>query len=262
MPRYRHWLLDGDGHIARLTLNRPAEENNLTADTLYELREISAYLRSWRDIWVVLLQGQGRHFSTGIDVDMIRARIDQPERENKDFLLELQGCLDDFEALEVPTIAKLHGFCIGGGLILALCCDFRIASRRTVFSLPEVRLGIGVIMGTQRVTRTVGAAAAKEMILLGKRFNAEAARDYGLVHAVVAPEELDGAVDEFAKKFLSLPPRTVGIAKRMINVGQDLPLRESQDLEIESQAEILGSPDMREAIESYQEKRPPRFTGE
>ena len=175
MSEYQHWLLSEEGHVATLTLNRPDAMNSLTSETLYELRDITAYLHTRRNIWVVIVQGQGKHFSTGMDVSVIQERLDQPEQANRAYLLSLQQCLDDFEALEKPTIAKLQGFCIGGGLILALCCDFRIASQRTILSLPEVKLGIGVIMGTQRVTRVAGVAATKEMILLGKRFNASAA---------------------------------------------------------------------------------------
>jgi len=259
---YQNWLLSEEAHVAKLTLNRPHDMNSLTAEALYELRDITSYLRSQKGVWVVILQGQGKHFSAGMDVNVIRERLDQPEEANRAFLLGLQECLDNFEALEKPTIAKLQGFCIGGGLVLALCCDFRIASQRTIFSLPEVKLGMGVIMGTQRITRVAGVAATKEMVLLGRRFNADDARAYGLVNSVVPPHELDAAVAAFAAKFQNLPPRTVGIAKRIINVGHNLSMRDSQDLEIDAQAELLDSPDFREALASYREKRPPRFTGE
>ena len=262
MSDYQHWLLSQEGHVATLTLNRPSEANSLTAETFYELRDITAHLRTRKDAWAVIVQGQGKHFSQGADLSMIQGRLDQPEKANREWLLDLQGCLDDFEALEKPTIAKLRGFCIGGGLILALCCDFRVASKRTIFSLPEVKLGLGVIMGTQRVTRVAGVAATKEMIFLGGRFNAATALEYGLVNQVVAPDELDAAVARLAAKFRSLPPRTIGVAKRIINEGYSLSMRESQDLEIDAQAELLDSPDLREAVASYLEKRQPRFVGE
>jgi enoyl-CoA hydratase/carnithine racemase len=234
MSGYQHWLVTERAHTATLTLNRADEQNSLMPETFYELRDITAYLCTRKDVWAVIVQGQGRSFSTGLDVNTIRDRLDMPEQANREFLLGLQRCMDAFEALEKPTIAKLHGFCLGGGLIPALCCDFRVASQRTVFGLPEVRRGIGVIMGTQRVTRVVGVAATKEMILLGKRFNASAARAYGLVHQIVPPQELDEAVDALADKFRSLPPRTVGISKRIIDQGHAMPLRESQDLEVDA----------------------------
>jgi len=262
MSEYQHWLLHEDDRIATLTLNRPDVMNSLNEETLFELREITAQLGTRKDVWAVIVQGQGKHFSLGMDVNVIHERLDQTKQANREFLLGLQKCLDDFEALEKPTIAKLHGFCVGGGLIFALCCDFRIASRRTIFYLPEVRIGLGVIMGTQRLTRVADVAATKEMVLLGERFNAQKAQAYGLVHQVVPPDELDAAVMKLAEKFLKLPPRTVGIAKRIINEGHNMSMRESQDLEIDAQVEILGSPDLREAVESYLEKREPRFTGE
>ncbi len=262
MSEYQYWLLTQEAHVATLTLNRPQAMNSLTEGTLHELRDITAYLRTRKDIWVVVVQGQGKHFSAGLDLGLIRSRFDESEQANREFLLDMQLCLDEFEALEKATIAKLHGFCIGGGLILALCCDFRFASTRTVFSLPEVKLGIGVLMGTQRVTRVAGVAATKEMILLGGRFNAQSAQAYGLLHKVVPADELDAAVASLAAKFEVLPPRTVGICKRIIDRGYSLSLRESQDLEIDAQAELLDSPDLREAIGSYMEKRRPQFAGE
>jgi enoyl-CoA hydratase/carnithine racemase len=262
MSEYQHWLLSEDAHIVTLTLNRPEVMNSLDAETMYELREITAQLSTNKDVWAVIVQGQGEHFSVGMDVRVIQEGLNQSEKNARESLLNLQGCLDDFEALEKPTIAKLQGFCIGGGLVMALCCDFRIASQRTIFSLPEVKRGLAVLMGTQRVTRVVGVAATKEMILLGKRFNAQEALAYGLVNRVVPPDELSAAVAELAEKFLKLPPRTVGIAKRIINKGHNMTMRESQDLEIDARAELLGSPDLQEAIESFLEKRESRFTGE
>jgi enoyl-CoA hydratase/carnithine racemase len=122
--------------------------------------------------------------------------------------------------------------------------------------------GLGVILGTQRVPRLAGVAVTKEIILLGKRFNAGAAKGYGLVHQVVPPDELNAAVAALADKFLLLPPRTVGIAKRIIDVGHNMPMRDSQDLEIDAQVEVLDGPDVREAIESFLEKRRPKFIGE
>jgi enoyl-CoA hydratase/carnithine racemase len=261
MFQYQHWLIDEEAHTVTLTLNRPDAMNSLDAETLFELRDITTQLSKRNDVWVVIVQGQGKHFSIGMDTKVIQDHIIHSGKAARVFLLSLQECLDDFEALEKPTIAKLQGFCIGGGLILALCCDFRIASQRTIFSLPEVRLGLGVIMGTQRVTRVAGVAATKEIVLLGKRFNADAAHAYGLVHRVVPAGELNAAVENLAQKFHRLPPRTIGIAKRIINEGHNLSMRESQELEINAQAEVLESPDLQEAVESYLEKRKPKFTG-
>lgn len=262
MSDYQHWILRSRDHIATLSLNRAEESNSLMLETFQELGEITQRLRVDKDIWVVIVEGQGKHFSIGMDLSVIHSIIDYPEEAFRESLLAMQQHLDAFEALEKPTIAKLHGFCLGGGLILALCCDFRIASKRTILGLPEVKRGVAVIAGTKRLTRIVGLAAAKEMILLCRNLNASMAKEYGLVHKVVPPEDLDQATLSLAKKFLKLPPRTVGGAKRIINEGVSLSLRASQDLEIDVQAELIDSPDFKETISSFLENRPPSFVGE
>jgi enoyl-CoA hydratase/carnithine racemase len=262
MNPYQHWKMTVEDHIATLTLDRPEAENSLLLETLAELRVVTEDLKADKDTWAVILQGQGRHFCTGMDTSVLRSMPGQPEDIFKERLLEMQIALDEFEALEKPTIAKLHGFCLGGGLILALCCDFRIASQKTVLALPEIKIGIAILAGTQRITRTAGMAATKELVLLGKRLNAKTAHACGLVHQVLPADQLDLAVNALADKFRKLPPRATGIAKRIINQGYHLSLRESQDLEIEAQAGLLDSPDFHEAVASYLEKRTPRFIGE
>ncbi len=255
MPEYQNWLLTEKGHIATLTINRPDKLNSLTAETLFELREITYYLKTKDEIRVVIVEGKGNHFSSGVDLDLIKGLLEDSEDAHHQELLDLQLCLDEFEALEKPTIAKPKGFCIGGGLVLALCCDFRVASQRTIFSLPEVKIGIPILMGTQRITRVAGIGAAKELILLGKRFSAKDALAYGLLHKVVLPDQLDNAVAELTETLLHLTPLTIGLAKRIINKGYDLSLRESQDLELDTLEELLKSPDLRETIESYRGER-------
>jgi enoyl-CoA hydratase/carnithine racemase len=262
MGTYEHWILTREGRIATLTLNRPEVRNSLTSQTLHELRDAIADLRSRKNVWVVILTGAGRHFSIGFDVNQVRDRIDESEESVREYLADQQRSVDELESLEKPVIAQLHGYCIGGGLILALCCDFRVASERTLFSLPEVRLGFPVLWGTQRIGRVVGEAVAKELVLLGKRLRAREALSCGLVHRVVPPGELEATTRSLASTFLALPPRTVGIAKRIINMSHGVSIRENEDQEIDVLSELLTSPDLREALDSFLEKRPPRFTGQ
>jgi enoyl-CoA hydratase/carnithine racemase len=261
MPTYQHWRVTEDDHIATLTLNRPEANNSLVPETLAELRAITADLRADRDTWAVVLQGQGEHFCTGIDTTILESLPGHPENIFRERLLEMQLAFDDFEALEKPIVAKLQGFCLGGGLVLALCCDFRIASQKTVFALPEIKMGMAILMGTQRITRIAGMAATKELVLLGKRLNSQTAHAYGLVHQIVPASQLDTTVNALADKFRKLPPRATAVAKRIINQGYHLSLRESQNLEIDAQAQLLDSPDFHEAVKSYLEKRTTQFIG-
>lgn len=241
---YQHWLLTEEDHLARLILNRQETNNSLTYDALLELGEIAGYLGQRDETWLVVIQGQGRNFSTGVDLSEIETIRGEPLPVVRRKVLAMQHSLDALEALAKPTIARVQGFCLGGGLIMALACDFRIASQRSVFGLPEVKLGLPVLMGTQRISRVVGLAAAKEMILLGDNFGAEDARRVGLVHQVVAPEALDEAVAELAGKLLKLSSRTLGLAKRIINDSYHLSPRASQDQEIDALAEIQSWPEL------------------
>ena len=130
-----------------------------------------------------------------------------------------------------------------------------------MFALPEVKLGMAVLMGTHRISRVIGMADAQELVLLGDRFNAQTAQMLGLVHKVVPSDQIDAAVASLAEKFRRLPPRTIGVAKRVLNDGFHLPLRDSEDLEIDAQAWLLHSQDLRGAVESYLAKRELHFTG-
>lgn len=256
-----HLHLEISGHVARLTLSRPSESNSLLPETFDQLGVITEQLATDPDVWVVILQGDGANFSIGVDIEVIRQLTELKDDSFVHDLRAMQLTLDAFERLQKPVIAKLHGFCLGGGLILALCCDFRIASERTIFGFPEVKRGIPVVMGTHRLTRTIGPAAAKEMIYLADLIKADTALALGLVNKVVPQDDLNDRVEGLAQKFLKLPPRTVGAAKRIFQQGHSLSLRESQDLEIQVQADLMESPDMREALQSFFEKRPPEFKG-
>ena len=257
---YTHWLLVKEQHLLRLTINNPTKKNRFSQQLFLELRQIIDYINNTADIWVVVIEGAGGHFSSGVDVSLIGQMLGKSEAIYQENLKLLQTIFDDFEAIEKPTIAKIEGYCLGGGIILALCCDFRIVADNAIFGLPEVKRSIGVIMGTQRITRVAGIAAAKEMILLGDNFDAQQAKAYGLVNRVVPVDGLENAVNELAQKFMHLPPLAVGVCKRIIQEGQ-FAERAGQDLEIKAQYELLATQDFQEAIKSFFEKRAPEYLG-
>jgi enoyl-CoA hydratase/carnithine racemase len=252
MPmEYRSWKLSKENQILTLTIQGADPLNTLNFNSMIELQEITAQLHDDDDTRVVILQGEGRHFSSGLDIQMLSERMDYSVEDNRRFIADMQRCVDDFETLEKPTVAKLHGFCLGGGLMLALCCDFRIASKRTIFSLPEIKLGLPILWGTKRLIRLVGISAAKEILYLGNRFKASQALQYGLVHQVVAPDELDQTTSILARHLSDVPAKALELSKRIIHAGYDLPLRESQDLELEIVADLLASPETKHAFVQY-----------
>ncbi len=261
VSEFQNWILTIENHIATLTLNRPTLMNRVSAETFYELRNITAQLRENTDVWIIILHGAGKHFSVGVDITLVKSIIEQDKTEFRDRWQSFQACLNEFEYLEKPTIAKINGYCLGGGLMLALCCDFRIASDTAVFGVPAVNLGVAVIIGTHRITRLVGMAASKELLLRGEKIDAKTARRYGLLHDVVPQAKLDETVDKFARKFCRLPPRSVGVIKQTIHASFDLHPEESQCFELDAQAGLIHSPDFEESITSFFEKRHPKFIG-
>lgn len=248
---YRSWEVSKENQILTLTIQGAGPLNTMSAASMIELQEIITHLHEDNDTRAVILKGDGRHFSAGLDIQMLSERMDFSVEENRQFIAKMQRCVDDFEALGKPTIAKLHGFCLGGGLMLALCCDFRVASKRTIFGLPEIKLGLPILWGTKRVTRLAGMAAAKEILFFGGRFKAEKALQYGLVHRVVAPDELDQTTLDLARRLGEVPAMALELSKRIIHTGFDLSLRESQDLELDIVADLLASPDTKNAFIQY-----------
>ncbi len=257
---YRNWLITEQAHTLYLTLNRSEALNVLTVETLTELRDISHTISSSHHR-VVVLQAEGAHFSAGVDIAAIAAMREQTEADLQQQLANLQNCIDTFEAIPQPIVARLRGHVIGGGLILAACCDFRVADTTTRFHLPEVRLGIPVIMGTHRITRLIGAAVTKEMILLAEPFDVATAHRWNLVHRVAEPDQLDAVVSDLVERLLSFPPLTLQSAKRIIDQGQRSLLDAAQALERVEQSKLLATRDFAEALEAYLSKRTPNYTG-
>ncbi len=248
---YRSWEVSKEDQILTLAIQGVDPLNTLNFNSMIELQEITTQLHEDDDARVVILQGEGRHFSAGLDIQMLSERMDFSAEDNRRFIAEMQRCVDDFESLGKPTIAKLHGFCLGGGLMLALCCDFRVASKRTVFGLPEIKMGLPILWGTKRITRLAGMAAAKEILYFGGRFRAEKALRYGLIHQIVAPDELDQTALDLARRLLEVPAKALELSKRIIHTGYDLSLRESQDLELEIVADLLASSETKNAFMQY-----------
>lgn len=261
MTTYENWSLTVEDRIATVTLERAEKMNTLTPVALLELRQLAHDLEHNDDVWAVILQGAGDHFSAGVDVGVIGQMVGQDAAAFGDQLRELQTCLEAWEALPKPTIAKIKGYCVGGGVILSLCCDFRLMDSTAKVIVPEVKRGIAVIMGTKRLTRTIGLARTKELTMLGDSITAAQAYEYGLATRVFPTELFEQEVSAFAAKFRQLPPLTVKICKQIAEDSQFLNLAENQAQEIALQSPLLQTEDMGEAIASFFEKRPPVFKG-
>lgn len=173
---------------------------------------------------------------------------------------EFQAVLTRLERLELPTIALLHGHCLGLAFELALACDLRIAAEGTTLGLPETRLGIiPDVGGTTRLTRLVGPARAKELIFTGRRFDASLAEQWGIVNYVVPREAMMNKAEELAAEITQAAPLAVGMAKRVIDGLSDID--RGLILEGWAQSQLFATEDFMEGAQAFMARRPAQFEG-
>jgi enoyl-CoA hydratase/carnithine racemase len=220
---YRTLTVERDGAVLRVWLDRPDRRNALNGDALEEIAALFTGLRTDFGTRVVVLGGRGASFCAGADrkdppgsarLAASSGASDRERRYTAQIGLRAARAIED---AEVPTIARLHGHAIGGGFVLALACDFRVAAEGTVFSVPEVELGIPLTWGgTPRLVQEVGAARAREILLLCERFGTVEAERWGAVHRVVAAAELDAATDAWARRLAEMPELAVHMTKTQL----------------------------------------------
>jgi enoyl-CoA hydratase/carnithine racemase len=250
--------VESRGPATVITLRREDKLNALSSEIE---RQLSAALRDdrVRGSSCVIVTGGARAFSAGADVNEMR---DLDPASIVAYYRETGGVYEEVAALPQPTIAAIAGHCLGGGLELALACDFRVADATASFGLPEVAIGIVPSSGgTHRLARLVGTSRAKELVLLRERFGPEEARELGLVTETV-PEgaALDRAL-ELAEKLAALPPLAVTLAKQTIDAMPDSSREAGLALERLAYGLLAQTEDAREAANAFAEKRKPRFKG-
>ncbi len=209
--------VEEDGSVATLTLDRPERLNALSRSVLAALVDVCRRLDARPDLKVVIVRGAGRAFSAGFDLDDFGR---QSEEASAHDTAELGRAASDALA-EVPqlTIASIHGHCVGGGLVLAAACDLRVAADDTRFAIPEVDLGIPLAWGgIPRLTRELGPAITKELVLTCRPFGAAEARALHFLNALVPPAELDEHVQQMARALASKPGFALRTTKAQVNM--------------------------------------------
>ncbi len=230
MPEYHDIIYDVKGHIAVITLNRPGALNAWHRGMNEELRHAARAIDNDPAVRVVIITGSGeKSFCSGIDLKKISSGenfITGPDiRDYYDGIRKLREVFSMYEKLAVPVIAAINGYCLGGGLELALACDIRLAVEASVFSLPEVQLGIiPDLGGCQRLPRAVGIGKAKELIYTGRRVDAKEALRIGLIQQVYPADKLMEEAMKMAGEMAGYNPVVVQAAKRACNVAMSYPL--------------------------------------
>lgn len=245
--------------IAIVTIDNPPM-NVLNAVVVVELRGIFQELQHDSEVAAVVLTGAGeRAFMAGADIKEFPSALGRPGAAAvlAEKLHELMNLIDYFPK---PTVAALFGFVLGGGLELAMTCDLRVCDENTQLGLPEIKLGIFPgAGGTQRLSRLVGEARAKEMIFLGEPVSGARAYELGLVNRVVPTGEAVAAATELALTIATRSLPALSRIKQAIDNGLELPLREAVRLEATLFDEIFQTEDSREGVTAFIEKRAPRF---
>ena len=249
---YKNVIFEQNGQVAIVRLNRPERLNALDKDTFDSLERVMDYISSTKSIKAVIITGAGeKSFSTGADVKYISG-ISDPAG----FVDMVHGVFDKIEEMDVPVIAAVNGYCLGGGCELAMACDIRIASSTAVFGQPEVKLGIipggG---GTYRLPLLVGPAKAKELIFSGESITAQEALRIGLVNTVVSPDALIKEALAIAHKISKNSGNAIRSAKSAINANACKDGSEEKSAFVSS----FNSDDRREGIGAFIEKREAKF---
>ena len=249
-----------DQSVLWVTLNRPHRLNAFNDVMMEELSDVFDTVEKDPSIRCLVITGEGdRSFSTGADLTMFPKAT--PVKA-EDFARAGQKLFGKLEEMSKPVIAAINGFALGGGLELALACDFRVAAEHAEFGTPEILRGITSGWGaTQRLVRIVGLAKAKEMVMLGGMLKAEDALKTGLVHIVVHYEKLRDTVKELATKLSEGPPIAMKYAKYVLNFGTQVPLDAGLRIEAALMGLEFSTEDLKEGVEAFMSRRKPEFKG-
>jgi enoyl-CoA hydratase len=259
MP-YETVLVDRDGPVILVTLNRPKALNALNRRLLDELSRVIDEIAADQSAHVVVITGAGeRAFAAGADITEIAALGPSEARAFASFG---QSVFARLETLGKPVIAAINGFALGGGCELAMACTFRVASELAVFGQPEIDLGLMPgFGGTQRLTRLVGRGRALDLTLTGRRITATDAERIGLVSRVVSAASLHEEALALAKELAAKAPVATRYILAAVHEGADLPLDAAARIEATYFGLAAATDDMREGTRAFVEKRKPEFQG-
>ncbi|WP_347317962.1 enoyl-CoA hydratase-related protein [Rossellomorea sp. RS05] len=253
-------LLEQKAHVAVVTINRPDAMNAFHYDSLHELQQIVESLRLNPDVRAVIFTGSGeKAFSVGADLKERKTLTDQQVVRN---VYKIGEVFNEVAMLPQPTIAAMNGYAFGGGMELALACDFRLVVEGTSMGLTETSLAIiPGAGGTQRLPRLIGESKALELILTAKRLTSEEALDVGLVNRVFGKDRFMEEVYDFIDPMLNNGPIAVQQAKYAVKSGMNVDLQSGLQIERKTYERLIPTEDRVEALLAFSQKRKAEFKG-
>ena len=261
MSEYTTIRYGTDAGVATITLARPEKRNAVSLDMFQELGDATDAAASDPAVRAVLVRGDGKSFSAGIDLTTLGG-LDPTGPAFHGFVRMAQRPYRNLATMAKPTITAVQGHAIGAGFQLALACDIRIAASDAVFGMFEVRYGLVPDLGGNKpLAELVGTARAKELVWTGRTVEATEAETIGLVNRVVAVDALAKEAETLAAELAAAPPIPVSLAKALINRSSEESLEAVMQREAQAQAACISSDDHREAVAAYFEKRPANFQG-
>lgn len=265
MKTYTRLELDLETPVTRLTLNRPevrnAFDDRLIGEMLDALEEVRAAHEAPGEAGprVLILTGVGETFCAGADMNWMRRSVTYTRDENEADAKRMASMLRALDELPIPTIARVNGASLGGGMGLVACCDMVVAVDSAQFGFTEARLGIAPAVISTFVLGKTGAAAARRWFLTAEIFGASEAKAMGLVHEAVPAAELDATVDRLVKALLGNGPRAVTAAKLLIREALVRSRKEALENAVRVIAGLRASPEGQEGLGAFLEKRPPSW---
>ena len=250
-----------------ITINRPAKRNAITVEMLTGICDMAESQAGDPDIRAIILKGEGKMFSAGVDFNSLGAEVGACLGEDgaggaalRALIYRFQQYFNRLEALEIPIICAMHGRALGLGIELALACDIRLMSDDCIWAMPELKLGvIADLGGTSRLARLIGPSRTNEIFLTARDYTAQQAVDWGLVNYIYPEKDLLAEAENMAGDMAVTAPLACGAVKKIIKRGDGVDLMTQLDMEANHNSILLRTEDFREGLAAMIEKRPARW---